>query len=182
MHARGHRHFVQERGFTLIESVVSLGVFTVICLGVLAVVIQIRRLAENNVYENTALTMAQGYVEQLRSLPFGELVNASAVGAANLNLLSANGAGALLTDTSGGALNDNEWTREIVTLDRDQTGRDTQPMLFSFRVDLADLRPLTGSGANGVEITLTYEYTPPDGRKRSVRRTLRTVRSVVPSY
>lgn len=182
MDFRGRDAIAPRRGFTLIESVVSLGVFTVICLGVFAVVIQIRRLAENNVYENTALTMAQGYVEQLRSLPFGELVNVSSVGTANLALMSANGAGALLTDTSGGSLNDNEWTRETVMLDRDQTGRDTQPMVFRFRVDLADLRSLTTSGANGVEIILTYEYTLPDGRNRAVLRTLRTVRSVVPSY
>ncbi len=182
MRASGRGLSVPKRGFTLIESVVSLGVFTIVCLGVLAVVIQIRRLAENNVYQNTALTMAQGYIEQLRSLPFGELVNVSVAGTANLNLLSANGAGVLLTDASGGTLNDNEWTREVVTLDRDPTGRDTQPMVFRFRVDLADLRSLTSSGANGVEVTLTYEYTPPDGRNRPVRRTLRTVRSVVPSY
>lgn len=168
--------------FTLVESIVSLGVFTVVCLGIFAVVMQMRRLAENNVHENTALTMAQGYIEQLRSLPYNDLVTAANSTSAHLRLLSANGGGALLTDTAGGLLNAGEWTRETVFLDRDANGRDTQPMVFRFMVGLTDTRPVTTIGANGVEIRLTYEITLPDGRNRTLRRTLRTVRSVVPNY
>lgn len=168
--------------FTLVESMVSLGVFTVVCAGIFAVVLQMRRLAENNVHENTALTMAQGYLEQLRSLPYNDLVTAANSSSAHLRLLSANGGGALLTDASGGLLNAGEWTRETVFLDRDAAGRDSQPMVFRFRVDLTDLRPVTTIQANGVEITLAYEITLPDGRGRTLRRSLRTVRSVVPNY
>lgn len=171
-----------SRGFTLVETAVSLGVFTVVCVGIFAVVLQIRRVAENNVYENTALTMAQGYIEQLRSLPYNDLVSVSTVGSATLRLLSANGSGAQLTDTSGGDLNDNEWTSETVRLDRDAAGNDTQPMVFRLLVNLTDLSTLTTAGARGVEISLSYEFTLPDGRGKTVRRTLRTVRSVVPSY
>ncbi len=168
--------------FTLVESVVSIAVFTIVCAGIFAVVLHMRRIAENNVYENTGLTMAQGYIEQLRSLPYGELMTAANSATAPLVLLSANGGGARLTDSAGGLLNAGEWTRETIFLDRTADGRNAQPMEFRFKVELADLRPVTPIGANGVEINLTYELTLPDGRGAKLRRSLRTVRSVVPNY
>jgi prepilin-type N-terminal cleavage/methylation domain-containing protein len=169
-------------GFTLVESVVSLGVFSLLALGIINLVLQLRRIAENNVYENTGLTMAQGYIEQIRSLPYNELVAAANSDTAVLRLLGANGGGTVLTDSTGGALNNDEWTRETVFLDRDANGNDTQPLQFRFHVLLTDLRPVTAINASGVEIALTYELTLPDGRNRSLRRSLRTVRSVVPTY
>jgi prepilin-type N-terminal cleavage/methylation domain-containing protein len=171
-----------KNGFSLVESIVSLGVFSVLAVSIIAVVLQLRRIAENNVYENTALTMAQGYIEQIRSLPYNELLSAANSDTIQLRLLSANGGGILLTDGAGNELNNNEWTRETVFLDRDASGRETQPMDFRFRVSLTDLQPLLTLRSNGIEVTLTYEVALPDGRKRSLRRTLRTVRSVVPAY
>lgn len=83
--------------FTLIESVVSLGVFSMLCVGVLGAVLQQRRIAETNVYESTALVMAQGYVEQIRSLPYNEVSVASTSPAAPLRLFSVNAGSPPLT-------------------------------------------------------------------------------------
>lgn len=167
------------RGLTLIETVISLSLFTLVSLGILAVVAQTRRMAEASVYENTALTMAQGYIEQLRSVAYDDLINAALDDDRAIVLRGA--LGDTLTDTSGGALNPGDWARETVMLDRNEAGTETQPMPFRFRVDLSPL----GGGVvanEGVEIILTYETDLPLFKQTTLRRTLRTVRSVVPTY
>ena len=173
---------------------VSMSVFTIVSLGILAVVLQIRRMAENNVYENTALTMAQGYLEQVRSLPYGQLLAAANfvgtpptpdLGVGRLNLLSANGGGATyLLNESNQLLRSTQWTNERVFLDRDAAGRDLQPMDFRFRVSLVNIDnpALVAIRPQGIEITLDYQFTFPDGRQRVVTRSIRNVRSVVPTF
>jgi len=184
----------QTRGLTLIEIMVSMGVFTIVSMGILAVVLQIRRMAENNVYENTALTMAQGYLEQVRSLPYGQLLAAANfvgtpptpdLGVGRLNLLSANGGGAtFLLNESNQLLRSTQWTNERVFLDRDAAGRNLQPMDFRFRVSLLNIDnpALVAIRPQGIEIILDYQFTFPDGRQRVVTRSIRNVRSVVPTF
>lgn len=189
----------RPRGLTLIEVIVSMGIFTLISFGVIALVTQVRRIAENNVYENTALTMAQGYIEQIRSLPYAELEAAASftgtpplppapdLGVGALRLFSANGGGTeVLTNVAGRPLRRNEWTRERVFLDRNAENQDTQPMDFTFRVGLTNLNnpALLPAPVNamGTEITLEYQFTLPDGRNRTITRTIRNVRSIVPTF
>ncbi len=187
----------RNRGLTLIEVMVSMGIFTLISLGVLAVVMQMRRIAENNVYENTALTIAQGYVEQVRSLAYAELLAAANytgtpplppapdTGVGSLRLFSANGGGdTLLTNESGRPLRRDQWASERVFLDRNAAGQDTQPLDFRFRVMLTNLNSPTihPVAPQGIEITIDYQVTLPDGRNRTLTRSIRNVRSVVPNY
>ena len=161
-----------------------MAVFTIVSLGVLTIVTQIRHMSENTVYENTTLTMAQGYIEQVRSLSYAELVAAANSNTAPLRLISANGGGTRLTNEAGELLTAGGWARERVFLDRDETGRETQPLDVRFRVTLVDLNNsaiVTGRPL-GVEITLDYEYRLPDARRATISRSIRNVRSVVPSY
>ncbi|MCU0791827.1 MAG: prepilin-type N-terminal cleavage/methylation domain-containing protein [Opitutaceae bacterium] len=167
------------RAFTLVETVVSLSVFTILSLGILAVIAQVRRQAEANVYENTALTLAQGYIEQLRSLSYDELLNAAQNTSAPLMLRGAHGV--TLSDEAGGVLHNRDWAAEVVMLDRNDAGQEIQPMPFRFQIALSTLGG--GSiGPNGIEVALTYETILPLANDRPLRRTLRTVRSVVPTY
>ncbi len=55
-------------GFSLLESVIAMTVFTIVALGITGLVIQARKVAENNILRNTAFTVAQGYLEQIRSI------------------------------------------------------------------------------------------------------------------
>jgi prepilin-type N-terminal cleavage/methylation domain-containing protein len=185
-----------SRGLTLIEVMVSMGIFALISLGVLSLVTQVRRIAENNVYENTAITMAQGYVEQVRSLSYSELLAAATYsatppsppaadpGVGSLRLFSANGGGNLLTNEAGRPLRRGNWARERVFLDRNSQNQDSQPMDFRFRVNLVNLNNATllPIMPQGIEITIDYQFTLPDGRNRTITRSLRNVRSVVPNY
>jgi Tfp pilus assembly protein PilV len=187
----------RSRALTLIEVMVSMGIFTLISLGVLALVTQVRRIAENNVYENTAITMAQGYVEQVRSLSYAELLTAATYadtppappapdpGIGELRLFSANGGSAIvLRNEAGRPLRRGQWARERVFLDRNSKNEDSQPMDFRFRVNLTNLNnpSLLAVAPMGIEITVDYQITLPDGRNRTLTRSIRNVRSAVPTY
>ncbi len=51
---------INNRALTLIEVMLALSVLTMVSLTILSSVLLSRRLAESNVYENTALTVTQG--------------------------------------------------------------------------------------------------------------------------
>ena len=66
---------------TLIEVVIALGVMSIMLAGILAALMQTRRLASASVAQNCALTIVQGYVEQMKNMPLQQFVNASAADA-----------------------------------------------------------------------------------------------------
>lgn len=65
-------------GFSLLESVIAMTVFTIVALGITGLVIQSRKVAENNILRNTAFTVAQGYLEQIRSISIRDIEDAIA--------------------------------------------------------------------------------------------------------
>lgn len=69
---------VSRPGFSLLESVIAMTVFTILALGITGLVIQSRKVAENNILRNTAYTVAQGYLEQIRSISIGVIEAAMA--------------------------------------------------------------------------------------------------------
>ncbi len=62
---------------TLIEVVTALGIMTIMMAAMLAALMQTRRLASASVAQNCALTIVQGYIEQLKNTPLQQFVNAS---------------------------------------------------------------------------------------------------------
>ena len=169
-----------RRGLSLVEVAIAMAVFALIAVSLAAVTIRVRRMAERNVYQNTALTMAQGYMEQLRGIPASALVTASTTGGV---LEIKNSAGVTLTDEAGGTLQQGEWARETVHLDRSSSGQPIQPFTFRFQPTLVDLTTATGGKARGTEITIVYEVSYAFGSTaQSFRQSLRSVRSHVPTY
>jgi len=65
---------------TLIEILMALAVLSMALMGILAVQMQSRRLTEGSVYQNTALTIVQGYLEQMKNIDLNSLLNADANG------------------------------------------------------------------------------------------------------
>ncbi|MGF1449314.1 MAG: type II secretion system protein J [Opitutales bacterium] len=59
--------------FTLMEMMIAMAIFMLLALGLTAGVFQARRLAESNIVRNTAFTVAQGYLEQIKSMSADEL-------------------------------------------------------------------------------------------------------------
>jgi Tfp pilus assembly protein PilV len=65
---------------TLIEVVMALAILSMALMGILAVQMQSRRLTEGSVYQNTALTIVQGYLEQMKNIDLNSLLNADSNG------------------------------------------------------------------------------------------------------
>ena len=62
------------RAMTLVEVMFAVGVLTLVIGGLLATFMQSRRLTEGSVYQNAALTIVQGYIEQMKNMDIGQLV------------------------------------------------------------------------------------------------------------
>lgn len=62
-----------QRGSTLIELAIGSTVMAMVFAGVAGTFIQSRRLTESSIYMNSALTVVQGYLEQIKNLEFAEL-------------------------------------------------------------------------------------------------------------
>lgn len=167
---------------TLVEVLVGMGIFAIVAVGIAAVTYQTRASSEENVYQNTALTLGQAYLEQIRSIDFTRLSNVARGVAGSDNLPLVNTTGETITDEDGGALTNGDWARETVMLDETEDGEPRQPMLFRFRPVLVDLGATLGGTAAGVEITIFFETTYDYGAQRTYRGSLRTVRSDVPTY
>lgn len=56
-------------GFSLLEVVIALTVFMLVAFGITGSVLQSQQIAQNNIIRNTAYTVAQGYLEQIRTVP-----------------------------------------------------------------------------------------------------------------
>lgn len=60
---------------TLVEVMVAAGVLAMLLGGILGSLIQMRRQAAASVAQNTALTIVQGYIEQIKNIPIQQFVN-----------------------------------------------------------------------------------------------------------
>ncbi len=58
---------------TIVEVAVSLTIFAMVMMGVIAVLIQSRRLTEGSIYQNSANTIVQGYIEQMKNMELSDL-------------------------------------------------------------------------------------------------------------
>lgn len=57
------------RGMSLVEVMIAMVIFAMVALGITKAVLQSTQIAQNNIVRNTAYTAAQGYLEQIKSLP-----------------------------------------------------------------------------------------------------------------
>jgi hypothetical protein len=64
----------QTRALTLVEVMFAVGVLTIALGGILATFMQSRRLTEGSVFQNAALTIVQGYMEQIKNMDLAQMV------------------------------------------------------------------------------------------------------------
>ena len=64
----------RQRGFTLVEMMDGLTLLGVFMTGILGSVRLSTILAETSIYESTASNVAQGYLEQIKSLPYEDVL------------------------------------------------------------------------------------------------------------
>lgn len=73
-----HRKLHNEQGLTLVEVMVSMVLLTMVFAGVMGAVLTTRKMAESNIYENTALSAAMGYMEQMKGINYVNMKSAMA--------------------------------------------------------------------------------------------------------
>jgi len=89
----------RTRGFTLMEVMVGMMVFTVLALGVTSTIIQSRKLAQLNILRNAAWNAAQGYLEQMLSINPADIEAASEPWVSSRPPIPTESVNALLTNT-----------------------------------------------------------------------------------
>jgi type II secretory pathway pseudopilin PulG len=167
---------------TLTEVVIALGLLAILSASVISITFQIRSNAEQSVYQNTALTLAQGYMEQIRHLDYTTLKSVAQDSSSSVTLPLNNASGGAITPVSGSFFGNGVWSTETIYLDQDAHGRAIQPVTFKFRAVLASLETATSGLASGVEVVLYYQTAYNFGVTRTFNGTLRSVRSSVPTY
>lgn len=163
-------------GFSLLEVLLAMTILGMLATCLTAGVIQSRKIAEANVYESTALTVATGYLEQIRSIQYGVLVDAITAGTGSeLPTLKDQGA--------DDPIYLSQKTDKPILIDRevDDDGNVLRELWMPFRIqpELRNMDPINGLDA--IEITLHFEWRNPYTRNFRTR-TIKSVRSHVPTF
>lgn len=198
-------------GFSLVEAMVALSLIAVLATSTISGVLFTRQLAESNIYQNTALTVSYGYMEQMQAITYTELKNAaqayntSPSGVASLDPsdntdMTSTLASSIRIDTKsidstsvGIGSNTNleidsplyvgMWLDRDVLIDiQDPEGVAKElRMKMRFKVEINDLED--SSDLEALEIKLSYEY---QGKIKAGNKwfsgEIRMVRSSAPSF
>ena len=158
---------------TLAEIVIGMAVFSLVAGGIVALTIQSRRMAESAIRENTAATVTQGYLEQIKSIEYSALVDA----------IADPGTIAISTKTDQDT-NDpimlNVTNQKTLILNTADDGTPTSFMRFWISPTATNL---AGTGRRAVAFTIRFAWEGNDRQVGDVRTsTIRFVRSYVPTY
>jgi prepilin-type N-terminal cleavage/methylation domain-containing protein len=183
------------RAFTLVEVLIATVVLSLLALGVLAMIIQSRRLTEGSIVQNSVVTVMQGYIEQCKSMEYSLLVpSASTAPATPLTLPT------VLDEVTPDALTLSWGTppTTLPALGTTPTGAVDNTKIINIKnpvvnpsdrvtltiwVWVQDLTDIAHNVGGCRSVTMIYTYQFRDGsRLRSTRSSIRTVRSVVPSF
>lgn len=189
------RYGRRTRAFTLVEVLIASLVLTVTSAGILAMIIQSRRLTEGSIVQNSVVTIMQGYIEQLKSLEYGLLaVSLPTAPSVNPTLPTVldeatpdpltlswgsppTALPAIGTTPTGAVTN----TKSIAIKNPAVNPNDTLTLtIWVWVQDLTDI-PNNVGGSKAITMIYTYQFRD-GGRTKSFRSSLRTIRSVVPSF
>lgn len=163
---------MRNKGFTLLEMVISLFILAMISLSLGSATIQTRKSSEAAVYQATALAMATSYLEQIKSMDYPNLVNAMASP-------STKPLPTQIDDNTNDYLYINQANTKNVAVDVTGSGQTLKTMELTITPTLTDMTPILNITAT--EIILTYSWKTTNS-KSTQTRALRTIRSFTPSF
>ncbi|MGK0239417.1 MAG: Tfp pilus assembly protein PilV [Candidatus Pelagisphaera sp.] len=177
-----YRRSKPKAGFSLVEIMISIGLLGLSGFGLIAGLLQSRQMTEAAIYQSTALTIAQGYVEQIKNMEFESLDEAALPtlfheGTADTLTVSPTPANPNLGDPNTDIPN----TKSIDINNTAENNVDDMSMDIIVYVDnITD-------GSIGIgearRVILKYEYIYSDGyRTHTEKNILYSVRSEVPTY
>lgn len=175
-------------------------VMTVIMGGVLTTMIQSRRLTEGSIVQNSANTILQGYIEQIKAIDFNSLPNSPSTavnppdpttsiyaateigsGVADRLYLSAGSAPtsmpAIGTTPAGAVDNAKSIPMKVPVVNPNDT------LSVNVWLWVNALSDPVHHVTDTKSVTMIYTYTFLDGgRSKTIRSSVRTIRSVVPTH
>jgi prepilin-type N-terminal cleavage/methylation domain-containing protein len=158
----------QEQGFTLLEVMLALVLFGFLSIGISQNLIMTRGISETNIREVTAYAVASGYMEQMKAIPYSELmVSVDNPSEPVPTILNQGEPDPLMID---------EWVQKTVVIDEPTGGAAVRTMPFHVRLEIDDLEP-SGNG-HALGITLFFAWVDTDSGRRQ-QRSLRTIISQV---
>lgn len=152
---------------TLVELMISMALFSMLSIGLFAGVIHSRRMAENAVYESTAVTVALAYLEQIRNIQYPALLEALPGGPAGGKIPT------MVDQGTEDPLYRDLKTKKTILIDTDEAGQPESFMDMWVTAGLRDLRPVNGLRA--LEVTIDFEWKNPESN--SIQR--RVFKSVI---
>ncbi len=164
---------MRKNAFSLVEMMVSLTILASLALALGLGIITARQMSESAVYQGLALSVATGYLEQIKVLDYAALEAACAD--PNDNPLQT-----MQDNNTADPLTAGMENTKYVTLDVDEDGDATVKMKMKITPLLTNLN----SGTNplrAIDIKILYDWKVPGCRIRQ-ERALRAVRSFTPSY
>lgn len=161
----------------------ALSVLTMLSLTILSSVLLSRRLAESNVYENTALTVSQGYMEQIKSMQYSDITDCILSGdPLPCKSVSTLAAGPDIEEDDPlviGAENDKQVAIDL----KDDGAGGFREIIMQYKVTPTVTNCEPAIGIRALEITLNYQYLSPETGSPSWKSgSTRFVKSWVPTF
>jgi Tfp pilus assembly protein PilV len=185
----------RRSAFTLVEVLIASLVMTILLGGLLALMIQSRRLTDGSVLQNSAVTILQGYIEQMKNMDYASLAisPSSAPGTpiavptvldeVTPDPLTVSWGSPPTTLPAIGTTPSNaiDNVKNIAMKNPAVTPADTLSITIWLWVQ--DLTGTATDVTNSKAVTMIYTYQFRDGgRLRYFRGSIRTIRSIVPSF
>jgi type II secretory pathway pseudopilin PulG len=179
---------------TLLEVLISLAVLSICLGGILSTLGQSRRLTEASIFQNSTVTILQGYIEQMKNMEYDQVTVSPASGASTLTIPT------LLDEATPDPLTVSSGTppSTLPAIGTTPTGAVNNSRVIDINNTPSNpnddlnlnlwiwVNDLTGTATNvqrAKSITIIYTWQFRDGNRiRSYRDTVRTIRSVVPSF
>ena len=154
-------------GFSLVEMLISMFIFTLLSVGLSKTLIYTQQVAEDNLYEATALTVASSFIEQIKSVSYAKLLDPDqTAGKDSIEMVIGNNQ---RFDVILGEFNDLDIP--IVT---DKSGITNKTLRLQVNPSITEM-----NSNSGFWIEILYKYEHPK-TKRIRNRVLRNARSAVP--
>lgn len=173
---------------------ISGAIMAMIMGGIMAMIMQSRRLTEGSIVQNCVVTIVQGYIEQMKNMDYNSLTVSPSSGGTTLTIptrLDEATADPLtlswgspptsmpaLGTTPTGAVDN---AKQVAIRTPATTPSDT--LSLNIWVWVQDLSGSATNVTNTKAITMIYTYQVRDGgRLKSYRGSIRSIRSIVPSF
>lgn len=182
-HYRTHNHL--KKGFTLVEVVVGVFLFVMLLAAGSSAIVQTQKLAHSNIMHNTARTVVEGYMEQMKALSYIDYVRAmedpTKVPFDTKGIDSLSKGKVIQYDDPLYAKQEN---KKVVFLDIEEADDGTlHPLTMDLYItpNITDISPT--EGLQVFEITMTYKYNSLyDGSIKSYEGSIRFIKTAVSEY